>query len=151
MDLDYEVRQNFFHRLPDTVPALVGSYFPDERTQNSLMSSPPHHPFWNATWARMQSQLDRGCVLAVDCTGPQVLEYLVDLFPESIVVLPCEIFMPVAIGESAGVFHPMLRYERLLFYKLGWYRKCGAERSASEEPCVQAVHHSVASTAGMYT
>ena len=149
LDLDYEVRNSFWYRLPVDAPAVVGSYFPDERTQNSLMSSPIGHPFWNATWERMAEQLRSGCESAVECTGPQVTDFVADLFPGHVVVLPCEIFMPVATGDGSGKYHTLMPWERAIWYKLGWYRKCGKEPDEGESTCVQAVHHSVASTAGI--
>jgi len=46
-DLDMEVHQNFYDKLSPNLPNIVGSNISsDKGVQNSLMASPPGHPFW---------------------------------------------------------------------------------------------------------
>jgi mannosyltransferase OCH1-like enzyme len=107
-DMDFECLRNFFHDLPSTRPAVVGSpYVRHERTQNSLMSSPPGDPFWLHVIATAETRKYRPNVL--DATGPHMLDEALSMWKLSqpVHVLPPAKFNP-DFANSQAFHHPDL-------------------------------------------
>lgn len=92
-DLDYEPRQNFFKDLQPNVVNLVQSPYISETVQNSLMASPPHHPYWQLLMDEAKRHM-AGSVLQV--SGPQLLDSLQETHvrsgPHRVHILPCNEF-----------------------------------------------------------
>lgn len=73
-DLDYEPLQQFYADLKPGRVNLIESPYPSETYQNSLMASPPHHPYWAKLMQLAHLTLvARNVLLAA---GPQLLEML---------------------------------------------------------------------------
>ena len=77
-DMDCECVQRFYEKLPSGKASIGESPWHQkfgERFQNSLMASPPEHPFWETVIAvvveRLPGCVDGGHVL--QCTGPDVI------------------------------------------------------------------------------
>lgn len=79
LDMDMEVYKNFYSQLSqDKVSIVESSYRETEKHQNSLMSSPPRHPFWNEVFRELMSTFEyyKGSVL--DATGPRMLDRVIE-------------------------------------------------------------------------
>mmetsp|Transcript_95006 Transcript_95006/g.245440 ORF Transcript_95006/g.245440 Transcript_95006/m.245440 type:complete len:409 (+) Transcript_95006:43-1269(+) len=96
-DMDVEVRRSPFQYLPPGKVSIVESpYTKNERHQNSMMASPPRHPFWRAmveeaVRRQQQPNLYR---TTWQLTGPQLLDAVVLSRPEDVHVLPHAEFNP---------------------------------------------------------
>jgi len=75
-DMDYEPLTNFWKYLPaDRVGIVESPHQYGEYHQNSLMSSPKNHPFWNATFELLLERRDRPVLHA---TGPSFVDAVMD-------------------------------------------------------------------------
>ena len=93
-DLDYEPMVNFWNVLPPDRPAVVGSPWLDmELHQNSLMSSPPNHPYWVEAMRLSMERIRARDVL--DVAGPRLIDDSKVRFEQTgtkLAVLPCHNF-----------------------------------------------------------
>lgn len=142
-DMDYQPIVNFWSLLPADRPALVESpYTYDSILQNSLMSSPPRHPFWNATFAMLMSRDKTNDVL--ESTGPNMLEkvYLEQQKMNQLsypALLACENFQRVPYSKDTLWITNVFR--RLMSWT--WMMKpCG---DIHDLRCLVGIHHGVAS------
>lgn len=79
LDLDYEVMIDFHGGLSPDHVSLVESPFPNvERVQNSLMASPPRHPFWLEVFREMASTFAVFQHSVLDATGPRMMDRLLE-------------------------------------------------------------------------
>jgi mannosyltransferase OCH1-like enzyme len=101
IDMDYEILSNFYSLLPIDKPSVVESPFPNvEKVQNSLMSSPPKHPFWLEVLREMASCSTIFYSSVLDSTGPRMLDRVLERTgPSSVYLLPMYQFNPPPIGE----------------------------------------------------
>jgi mannosyltransferase OCH1-like enzyme len=100
IDMDMEVMKDFYPILEKDRVSIVGSPFPNvEKVQNSLMASPPHHPFWLEVLRDIAGAavVMRDSVL--DCTGPRMLDRVMEIHGRGIVVLPVDEFNPAPEGS----------------------------------------------------
>lgn len=137
-DLDYEPLVNFWDRLPGDRPALVESpsvFY--EVAQNSLMSSPPGHPFWLLA---MDVLVARAATHPhpVDATGPVALGAAMALEPGAAALLPCENFFRVPLGEAGRHTHATERVMRRVYHAMGRYKACG---DVGDPACQFGIHH----------
>lgn len=99
IDMDYEILHDFYPRLSPTQPNIVESPFPNiEKTQNSLMASPPRHPFWMEVLKEMASCSTVFFFSVLDATGPRMLDRVIENTRYSINLLPMKEFNPPPIG-----------------------------------------------------
>ena len=100
-DLDYEPMINFYTYLPQNQVGLIESpYYWNEKTQNSLMTSPQYDYFWIDLFAVLihnANTYDSKDVLVM--TGPSLVDDAIDLSKEMVYILPCENFHRVPLGE----------------------------------------------------
>jgi len=97
-DLDYEPTTNFYDSLPQNQVGVVESpYYWNEKTQNSLMSSPASDPFWLDLFHQLviHSKLDD----VLTSTGPRLLDAAIEVSTQPAYILPCENFHRVPLGE----------------------------------------------------
>jgi len=128
-DLDYEPLQNFWVHLPDDAPALVESRFAwNERVQNSLMSSPVGHPFWNTVVHVMMERSELEDTL--DATGPRALDEARRRYPGLVHELPCAAFQRPPPAHAGS-------WQRLMVV-IGNQRDCGRY---DDSRCLFARHH----------
>jgi mannosyltransferase OCH1-like enzyme len=75
-DMDYECLKRFHEMLPEGKVSIVESPWEgsDQVYQNSLMASPPGHPFWSEVAIPMLAERAKGsCTDVIACTGPRLL------------------------------------------------------------------------------
>jgi len=78
IDMDMEVLSDFYPRLSAQRPSIVESPFPNnEKMQNSLMASPPRHPFWLHVMREMAAVADHFQSSVLDATGPRMLDRVI--------------------------------------------------------------------------
>jgi len=131
MDLDYEPLENFWDRLPDDAPAVIQSMlYVHESVQNSLMSSPPKHEFWNVTFHTLM-EAGRATKNVIRATGPLVVEDSLRKYSGYIGILPCENWQ----RKGTDVFHPLHRLDPTLSY---FILPCG---DISDMKCQFGIHH----------
>ncbi|KAL3802308.1 hypothetical protein ACHAW5_000030 [Stephanodiscus triporus] len=151
LDMDYEVLVNFWDRLPDDVPALVQSYSRYlERTQNSLMSSPPGHPLWPIAWDLIAERAKSGSTDPIYVTGPRMMDEAIRIYsatktntttssPSSrsggIRILSCENWQRVTWGEERSAIHTLWK---MFAYSVGIFEDCGDVRDSR---CQLGIHH----------
>jgi len=100
LDMDMEVLRNFYATLESDRVSLVESPFPNiEKVQNSLMASPPRHPFWLEVLREISSTITVMRDSVLDCTGPRMLDRLLDRNRSSIAFLPMNLFNPPPVGS----------------------------------------------------
>ena len=139
-DMDYEPLQNFWPYLaPHRVSLIQSPFSLFERVQNSLMASPPHHPFWNATFQALQQRAHYSQVLSA--TGPEMLGSVVKTTPSSYwYELPCENFHRVPyLQNSASPWH--IKILQQAFAQVS-PRSCGAFDDVTN--CQWGCHHNTA-------
>lgn len=104
IDMDMEVLRNFYHRLAADVPSIVESPFPNiEKYQNSLMSSPPRHPFWLEAIRDMAATAHHFRDSVLDATGPRMLDRVIESNPGVIHPLPYRQFNPPPVGRIYNI------------------------------------------------
>lgn len=100
IDMDMEVLRSFYERLATDRPSIVESPFPNvEAHQNSLMASPPRHPFWLEVLRDMASMASVFHDHVLDATGPRMLDRVIEMYPDQIHPLPYLEFNPPPIGS----------------------------------------------------
>lgn len=88
IDMDFEVLENFYNLLEPNRPSIVESPFPNvEKLQNSLMASPPGHPFWMEVLKEMASTSTVFFHSVLDATGPRMLDRVFENKPKGTVYL----------------------------------------------------------------
>ena len=141
-DLDYEPLTNFWQHLPtDRVGFVESPYLFNEKTQNSLMSSPIGDPFWNMTFELLMERSKMPVLLA---TGPMFLDVLIKKATETFHVLPCENFQRLPFSVAADDDHsPFLsKLHREIFGRLMPMKYCGDYHKAE---CQYGKHHNTVS------
>jgi len=141
-DLDYEPLVNFWDHLPKDRVALVESpYLYNEKSQNSLMSSPVRDPFWNETFALLIERKDKPVLQA---TGPMFLDSLMKRVTETYSLLPCENFqrLPLHLSAEEEVSPFMSQLHRELLGRLAPMKSCGDYHN---NECQYGKHHNTAS------
>ena len=101
IDMDFEILGNFFSFLHPSCPNIVESPFPNvEKVQNSLMASPPRHPFWLEVLREMASCSTVFYHSVLDATGPRMLDRVLENTPRrSYHLLPVSQFNPPPLGR----------------------------------------------------
>lgn len=95
IDMDFEIHKNFYSQLPhDKVSIVESSYRETETYQNSLMASPPRHPFWNEVFRELHSTYDYYKESVLDATGPRMLDRVIERTKTPIYVLPAFQYNP---------------------------------------------------------
>lgn len=87
-DMDYECLNRFHDTLPGGKVSVVQSPWDNgELYQNSLMASPPGHPFWTDVAIPMlvERAATKKCTDVYSCTGPWLLRDAVGVAPEGMV------------------------------------------------------------------
>jgi len=141
-DLDYEPLVNFWQHLPkDRVALVENPYLYNEKSQNSLMSSPARDPFWNETFALL---LERKNKPVLQATGPMFLDALMKRATEPFNLLPCENFqrLPLHLSKEEDVSPFMSQLHRELLGRLAPMKYCGDYHNAE---CQYGKHHNTAS------
>lgn len=141
-DLDYEPLVNFWEHLPKDRAALVESpYLYNEKSQNSLMSSPARDPFWNETFVLLLERKDRPVLQA---TGPMFLDALMVRATETFALLPCENFqrLPLHLSAEEEVSPFMSQLHREVVGRLAPMKSCGDYHN---DACQYGKHHNTAS------
>jgi hypothetical protein len=141
-DLDYEPLVNFWQHLPKDRVALVESpYLYNEKSQNSLMSSPIADPLWNETFALLIERKDKPVLQA---TGPMFLDALMKRVTEPFNLLPCENFqrLPLHLSAAEEVSPFMSQLHRELLGRLAPMKYCGDYHNPE---CQYGKHHNTAS------
>mmetsp|Transcript_17894 Transcript_17894/g.26801 ORF Transcript_17894/g.26801 Transcript_17894/m.26801 type:complete len:404 (-) Transcript_17894:280-1491(-) len=140
-DLDYEAQSNFYEFLPPNQVAMVESpYYWNEKTQNCLMSSPKHDPFWVDLFAVLMKNAEREEVL--EATGPILLDQAMEYSVHPSYILPCENFQRVPLGEYDQTLWTTI-YDREIMFRLKPISKnCGYY---SNDQCHFGRHHNTVS------
>jgi len=140
-DLDYEPQSNFYEFLPTNQVAMVESpYYWNEKTQNCLMSSPKHDPFWVDLFAVLMKNADKEEVL--EATGPILLDQAMEYSVHPSYILPCENFQRVPLGEYDQTLWTTI-YDREIMFRLKPISKnCGYY---SNNQCHFGRHHNTVS------
>lgn len=100
IDMDYEILENFYPYLDPSIPSVVESPFSNnEKVQNSLMASPPKHPFWLDVLREMASSSTVFFHSVLDATGPRMLDRVILSSSKPIRLLPMYQFNPPPIGN----------------------------------------------------
>lgn len=139
LDMDYEVLENFWDRLPDTTPAVIQSYSHYlESTQNSLMSSPAGHAFWKYTWELMKERSKSGSTNPIYVTGPNLIDQAVLNYQreveQMVKILPCENWQRVTYGEQKFIHVAW----KVIAKTLGIFKDCG---DVHNNRCQLGIHH----------
>lgn len=102
VDMDVEALKSPMRELaPGKISVVESPYRRNERHQNSMMASPPGHPFWKALVKEAANRFSCKNTKASTwwLTGPQLLDALVDAHPHDVHVLPANLFNP-ATGST---------------------------------------------------
>jgi len=97
VDMDMEARSCPFEYFAEGLVSIVASpYVQNEKHQNSLMASPPRHPFWLVLVQEAQRRfsLPEKYKTTWQLTGPQLLDSVIDTAREDVHVLPAHLFNP---------------------------------------------------------
>jgi len=90
--MDYMVYKNFFNELPDGIVSIPESpYKWNEHIQNSLMMSPPKHPWWLLV---IDEAYNRKTWNVFSATGPQLLTPMYNKYPKLVNILSSELYNP---------------------------------------------------------
>ena len=142
MDMDYEVLENFWDKLPDDAPAAVESPHPGERLQNAFMSSPAKHDFWKVYWDVMSEKVQSHS--PIDATGPRALDAAVARFPRRFVMLPCVNWNRAPRGSDLSESRTLAALAQNFYVRAGFKKDCG---STLVRKCLAGIHHGVYSWA----
>jgi len=133
MDMDYEPLVNFWAQLPDDKPAVVQSpFYCFEQTQNSFMSSPAKHPFWNVLIQVLMQPERANSRNPLYAAGPQALDEAVVSFFGGAYILPCENWNRANLMSS---FHFLRHLSPCVSY---FIRPCG---NIHDNKCQYGIHH----------
>jgi len=136
-DMDYEPLIDFWGLLPNDRVALVESpYKYNERTQNSLMSSPARDPFWNTSFILLLER--KGYDSVLETAGPVFLDAVQDLTLEPYSVLPCENFQRIPLNEASPY---AVRKNRFVMSNIIPMKYCG---DFNDNRCHFGRHHNTA-------
>ena len=140
-DLDYEPTTNFYDMLPQNQVGMVESpYYWNEKTQNCLMSSPKHDPFWVDLFIILTENAQKEEVL--EATGPIMLDAAIEYSTHPAYVFPCENFQRVPLGEYDQTLWSTV-YDREIMFRLRPISKnCGYY---SNDQCHFGKHHNTVS------
>lgn len=99
VDMDVEALScPFPHFPPGRVSVVASPYVQNERHQNSLMASPPRHPFWLSLVREAQRRFSEPEKYKTtwQLTGPQLLDFCIEAAEnaDAVHVLPAERFNP---------------------------------------------------------
>lgn len=146
-DLDYKPLTNFWDSLPKNRPGFIESpYKYNEAVQNSLMSSPPGHPFWNITFQVLMERSKSSNILA--STGPSLLDEatrrakVAGLGDGVVYELPCENFHRVPTGEAGKESPWIVTFFRQFMSLTVFVKPCG---DVKNDRCQFGIHHNSAS------
>jgi len=132
-DSDYEPLTNFWDRLPDDSPTVIQSpLWRAEKIQNSFMSSPRRHEFWNVTFGVLLEP-ERKTYGVIEATGPIALQDAIAKYKKKVGVLPCENWFR---KPEKDLYHPYR--DHLLIYNF-WILPCG---NVDDLRCQFGRHHS---------
>lgn len=129
LDMDMEVLDDFYDQLPSNKPSVVESPFPaNEKTQNSLMASPPRHPFWNDVMREMMAVAVYFQSNVLDATGPRMLDRVLADHDGMVHVLPMKQFNPPPLDTLYNT-HQWKQFP----YRLYTRHRCTGSWRTSEE------------------
>lgn len=97
VDMDVEARGSPFAAFPAGLVSVVASpYTRNEKHQNSMMASPPRHPFWPALAdeAVRRQRHPEQYRTTWQLTGPQLLDAVIEARREEVHALPHETYNP---------------------------------------------------------
>jgi len=131
-DLDYQPLTNFWQRLPDDSPTVIQSpLWSLETIQNSFMSSPPRHEFWNLTFEVLLEPV-RKTYGVIKATGPIALHDAMKKYQGKVEILPCENWF----RKGIDVYHPYRDTQPQYYF---WVLPCG---NVDDLRCQFGRHHS---------
>lgn len=140
-DLDYEPIVNFYDYLPPNQVSMVESpYYWNEKTQNCLMSSPQHDPFWIDLFVVLVKNAKREEVL--EATGPKMVDEAMEYSVHPAHILPCENFQRVPLGEYDQSLWTSVYDREVMFRLKPIARNCGFY---SDDKCHFGKHHNTVS------
>jgi mannosyltransferase OCH1-like enzyme len=140
-DLDYEPTTNFYEYIPPNQVSMVESpYYWNEKTQNCLMSSPKHDPFWVDLFAILIKNAKRTEVL--EATGPKLLDEAIEYSVHPTYLLPCENFQRVPLGEYDKTLWTTIFDREVMFRLKPISKHCGY---FSNNQCHFGKHHNTVS------
>eukprot|EP00551_Chaetoceros_affinis_P008041 CAMPEP_0203680516 /NCGR_PEP_ID=MMETSP0090-20130426/39539_1 /ASSEMBLY_ACC=CAM_ASM_001088 /TAXON_ID=426623 /ORGANISM="Chaetoceros affinis, Strain CCMP159" /LENGTH=440 /DNA_ID=CAMNT_0050548613 /DNA_START=176 /DNA_END=1498 /DNA_ORIENTATION=- len=136
-DLDYEPMINFYEYLPKNQVGLIESpYYWNEKTQNSLMSSPKNDPFWKDLFIVLEKNSKLDDILVM--TGPSLVDDAIEFSSQPTYVLPCENFHRVPIGEYSDAAITTVVGREVQFRVKPFSKQCGVYK---DERCHFGKHH----------
>ncbi len=136
-DLDYEPMINFYDYLPQNQVGLIESpYYWNEKTQNSLMSSPKADPFWKDLFVVLLKNAKLDDILVM--TGPSLVDDAIKASPQPTYVLPCENFHRVPIGEYNNAAITTVVGREVQFRMKPFSKQCGVYH---DDRCHFGKHH----------
>lgn len=165
-DLDFEPRTNFWDSIPKYKPGLVESpYTMYEVLQNSLMSSPRGHPFWNTVFSTMRQNRHAG---TLHSTADKMLQTALTTYTSaarrtqhtgvhsakcgSVELLPCFLFQRLTLAEDNAQNRSAT--ERLFYAVSQLWKpisaiKCGLDTRTACQLSVHSVHWSYLEKTGL--
>jgi hypothetical protein len=139
-DLDYMPLRDFWDVLSPGLVSLAESPIAfAEKVQNSMMASPPRHPFWLEVFAELKARGDLHRNSVSESGGTAMLSHVASQHPEHVFKLPCQVFMrlsPMRFTDNdvvTGFF-----YKYILFYTPAM-GDCGVFNLQDE--CMWAAHY----------
>ena len=103
--------KDIINLIPDDVGVVESPYRYNENVQNSLMTSPKDHVFWDVA---MEIMVERGGSDAIlSTTGPKMLDDAMKRYKGDVHVLPCELFQRLPLGQLDTTFLNVLGREVL--------------------------------------
>jgi len=158
-DLDFEPRTNFWEGLPKYKPAVVESpYTMYEAVQNSLMSSPRGHPFWQRVFSAMERNKRAGFLYS---TSDKMLQTVLQAEScdgrrgvkcGSVQLLPCFIFQRLTLAEDNAQNRSAIEvtiHGIVEMWKPIAAMKCGFDTRGPCQVSVHSVHMSYLKQVGL--
>jgi mannosyltransferase OCH1-like enzyme len=140
-DLDYEPMINFYNYLPSNAVGLIESpYYWNEKTQNSLMTSPKGDLFWTDLFTVLirNSQFEDVLVM----TGPSLVDDAISITNQPTYILPCENFHRVPLGEYKDASITTIVGREVQFRLKPVSKQCGVY---NDDRCHFGKHHNTVS------
>jgi mannosyltransferase OCH1-like enzyme len=106
-DMDFECMRNFYNTLNQKNVCIAESpYKENENLHNSLMCSPPSHPFWEQVFK--EAELTKNISNVLTSTGPRLVDRAYNAYPnkEKVTILPEKLYNPSK--NSADFNNPMV-------------------------------------------
>jgi len=143
-DLDYEPIVNFYDYLPqDRVGFIESPYYWNEKTQNSLMSSPKNDPFWNDLFTvLLKNSQQQPPEDVLEMTGPSLVDDARQVSNHPTYVFPCENFHRVPLGEYNDSSFMTVVLREMKFRLTPMSKQCGAFH---DDRCHFGKHHNTVS------